>query len=140
MDRMVVTVDAFHIQLGDIVSTKSLSALTLDEAVCRARAAGDTLDAFPDYPSSYCDQVIGNIIRGGKDFTVNPTPEGSITQIYETPVNIAGQEFLGIDTAVSYAWVTDKAGDFNFSVFSSHQIDLKSVSYTHLTLPTSSVV
>ena len=125
MDRMVVTIDAFHIQLGDIVSTKSLSALTLDEAVCRARAAGDTLDAFPDYPSSYCDQVIGNIIRGGKDFTVNPTPEGSITAIYETPVNIAGQEFLGVDTAVSYAWVTDKAGDFNFSVFSSHQIDLK---------------
>ena len=34
-------------------------------------------------------------------------------------------EFLGVDTAVSYAWVTDKAGDFNFSVFSSHQIDLK---------------
>ena len=32
---------------------------------------------------------------------------------------------MGIDTAVSYAWVTDKAGDFNFSVFSSHQIDLK---------------
>ena len=51
---MVVTIDAFHIQLGDIVSTKSLSALTLDEAVCRARAAGDTLDAFPDYPDSYC--------------------------------------------------------------------------------------
>ena len=122
MDRMVVTVDAFHIQLGDIVATKSLSQMVLDEAVCRARETGAVLDAFPAYPASYCTQVKNNIIRGGKDFTA---PEGSITAIYETPVNIAGQEFLGIDTAVSYAWVTDKAGDFNVSVFSSHQIDLK---------------
>ena len=122
MDRMVVTVDAFHIQLGDIVATKSLSQMVLDEAVCRAREAGAVLDAFVDYPASYCTQVKNNIIRGGKDFSA---PEGSITAIYETPVNIAGQEFLGIDTSVAYAWVTDKAGDFSVSVFSSHQIDLK---------------
>ncbi len=122
MDRMVVTVDAFHIQLGDIVATKSLSQMVLDEAVCRAREAGAVLDSFVDYPASYCTQVKNNIIRGGKDFSA---PEGSITAIYETPVNIAGQEFLGIDTSVAYAWVTDKAGDFSVSVFSSHQIDLK---------------
>jgi len=122
MDRMVVTVDAFHIQLGDIVATKSLSQMVLDEAVCRAREAGAVLDSFVDYPASYCTQVKNNIIRGCKDFSA---PEGSITAIYETPVNIAGQEFLGIDTSVAYAWVTDKAGDFSVSVFSSHQIDLK---------------
>jgi len=121
-DRMVVTVDAFHIQLADIVSTKSLSQMVLDEAVCRAREGGAVLDNFVDYPASYCTQIKNNIVRGGKDFSA---PEGGITAIYETPVNIAGQEFLGIDTSVSYGWVTDAAGDFNLSVFSSHQIDLK---------------
>ena len=122
MDRMVVTVDAFHIQLGDIVATKSLSQMVLDEAVCRAREGGAVLDRFVDYPASYCEQVKNNIIRGGKDFSA---PEGGITAIYETPVNIAGQEFLGVDTSVIYSWVTDAAGDFNVSLFSSHQIDLK---------------
>ena len=57
MGRMVVTVDAFHIQLGDIVATKSLSQMVLDEAVCRAREAGAVLDSFVDYPASYCTQV-----------------------------------------------------------------------------------
>ena len=122
MDRMAVTIDAFHVQLGDIVATKSLSLMVLDEAVCRARETGAVLDQFVDYPSSYCEQIKNNIVRGGKDFTAD---EGSITAIYETPVNIAGQEFLGIDTSVSYSWVTDSAGDFSMSLFSSHQIDLK---------------
>jgi outer membrane receptor protein involved in Fe transport len=40
-------------------------------------------------------------------------------------VNIAGQEFLGVDTSVSYSWVTDAAGDFYVSVDSTNQIDLK---------------
>ena len=96
--------------------------MVLDEAVCRARETGAVLDQFVDYPSSYCEQIKNNIVRGGKDFTAD---EGSITAIYETPVNIAGQEFLGIDTSVSYSWVTDSAGDFSMSLFSSHQIDLK---------------
>ena len=55
----------------------------------------------------------------------NVLAEGSITKLYETPVNIAGQEFLGVDTSVSYSWVTDSAGDFSFAVSSTNQIDLK---------------
>ena len=38
------------------------------------------------------------------------------TALYETPVNIAGQEFIGVDTSVRYSWVTDSAGDFSFSI------------------------
>ena len=129
MDRLAITLDAFHIKLSDIVSTKSTASIVRDEAVCRARAAGATLSAFVDYPGSYCAQVLGNIERGGKDFsseTVNNVlAEGSITKLYETPVNIAGQEFLGVDTSVSYSWVTDSAGDFSFAVSSTNQIDLK---------------
>ena len=122
MDRMAVTVDAFHVTLNDIVTVRSVNNKTLIEAVCRARAAGDSLDFFIDYPQSLCDVVIGDITRGGRDFTA---PEGSISAVTSRPSNIAGQEFIGIDTSVSYAWVTDAAGDFSMSLFSSHQIDLK---------------
>jgi iron complex outermembrane receptor protein len=129
VDRLAFTLDAFHIKLGDIVSTKSTNAIVRDEAVCRARAAGATLSGFVDYPGSYCAQVLASIVRGGKDFnsetTANLLAEGSISKIFETPVNIAGQEFLGVDTSVSYSWVTDAAGDFYVSVDSTNQIDLK---------------
>ena len=111
MDRLAITLDAFHIQLGDIVSTKDLTNIVRDEAVCRAREAGDTVGGFANYPDSYCQQVYSSIVRGGRDFTPvdangNGTPNvlaaGSITALYETPVNIAGQEFIGVDTSVRY--------------------------------------
>ncbi len=131
-DRWVVTLDAFHVLLGDIVSTKDLGTIVRDEAVCRAIEAGDSSVAgnFPSYPSSYCQQVYASIIRGGKDFTgadgyVNVLPEGSITSLLETPVNIAGQEFIGVDTSISYNWVTDSLGDFSFAIYNTNQIDLK---------------
>ena len=122
MDRMAVTIDAFHVVLNNIVTVRSENRKALIEAVCRARAAGDPLDFFIEYPQSLCDTVIADITRGGRDFTA---PEGSISAITSRPSNIAGQEFIGVDTSVSYAWVTDAAGDFSFSLFSSHQIDLK---------------
>ena len=128
IDRLAFTFDAFHIKLNDIVSTKSLDGIVRDEAVCRARDAGATLSAFTDYPDSYCSQVYSSIVRGGKELIAqSPTSlaDGSITALYETPVNIAGQEFLGVDTSVSYSWVTDAAGDFFFSLNNSNQIDLK---------------
>ena len=128
VDRLALTLDMFHIKLNDIVSTKSLTTVVRDEAVCRARAAGDTLSAFPDYPDSYCTQVYASIVRGGKQLDPQDAASlaaGSITTLYETPVNIAGQEFLGIDTSVSYSWVTDSAGDFRISANVSNQIDLK---------------
>ena len=129
-DRLVVTLDAFHIVLGDIVSTKSLTTIVRDEAICRAQEAGDTSAGSVSYPDSYCQQVYSSIVRGGKDFTgadgyQNVLAEGSITALYETPVNIAGQEFIGVDTSISYSWVTDAAGDFSFSIVNTNQIDLK---------------
>ena len=134
VDRLAITFDAFHIQLNDIVSTKDLTAIVRDEAVCRARENGDTLNAFVNYPASYCQQVYDSIVRGGRDFTPvgddgtgtpNVLPEGSISALYETPVNIAGQEFIGVDTSISYRWVTDAAGDFSFSINNTNQIDMK---------------
>ena len=129
IDRLALTLDMFHIKLGDIVSTKSLTTIVRDEAVCRARASGDTsLTAFPDYPDSYCQQVYSSIVRGGKELIPNSTTslaDGSITSLLETPVNIAGQEFLGIDSSIGYSWVTDSAGDFRISANISNQIDLK---------------
>ena len=131
-DRLTFTLDAFHIKLGDIVSTKDLTTIVRDEAVCRAIEAGDTATAgnFSAYPASYCAQVYASIVRGGKDFTgtdgyTNVLAEGSITALYETPVNIAGQEFIGVDTSINYSWVTDALGDFSFSIVNTNQIDLK---------------
>jgi outer membrane receptor protein involved in Fe transport len=129
-DRLILTLDAFHIQLMDIVSTKNLSTIVRDEAICRAQEAGDFSAGNVTYPDSYCSQVYDSIVRGGKDFTeaqgyVNVLPEGSITKLYETPVNIAGQEFIGVDTSISYSWVTDSLGDFSFSIVNTNQIDLK---------------
>ena len=128
VDRLLITIDAFHIQLGDIVSTKDLSTIVRDEAICRAQEAGDNIGTI-NFPDSYCSQVYASIVRGGKDFTPesynNVLAEGSITALYETPVNIAGQEFIGVDTAIFYNWVTDAAGDFSFSITSTNQIDLK---------------
>ena len=123
MDRMAVTIDAFHVVLNNIVTVRSSSRKALIEAVCRARAGGDPLEAFIEYPQSLCDTVISDITRGGRDFDVDGL--GSISALTSRPSNIAGQEFLGIDTSVSYSWVTDAAGDFSMSLFSSHQIDLK---------------
>jgi outer membrane receptor protein involved in Fe transport len=134
VDSLEFTLDAFHIQLSDIVSTKDLTNIVIDEAVCRAREAGDTVGSFADYPDSYCQQVYGSIVRGGRDFTPvdengvgtpNVLAAGSITALYETPVNIAGQEFIGVDTSIRYNWVTDSAGDFFFSIASTNQIDMK---------------
>ena len=134
VDRLALTFDAFHIQLNDIVSTKDLSTIVRDEAVCRARENGESLSAFANYPDSYCQQVYDSIVRGGRDFTpvdangngtVNVLAEGSISALYETPVNIAGQEFIGVDTSISYRWVTDAAGDFSFSITNTNQIDMK---------------
>ena len=134
VDSLELTFDAFHIQLGDIVSTKDLTNIVIDEAVCRAREAGDTVGGFANYPDSYCQQVYASIVRGGRDFTPvdangNGTPNvlsaGSITALYETPVNIAGQEFIGVDTSIRYSWVTDSAGDFFFSIGNTNQIDMK---------------
>ena len=134
VDSLEFTFDAFHIKLGDIVSTKDLTNIVRDEAVCRAREAGDTVGGFANYPDSYCQQVYQSIVRGGRDFTPvdangNGTPnvlaEGSITALYETPVNIAGQEFIGVDTSIRYSWVTDSAGDFFFSIGNTNQIDMK---------------
>ena len=128
-DSFVVTLDAFHIKLGDIVSTKDLGTIVRDEAICRAQEAGDFSAGNVTYPDSYCQQVYASIVRGGKDFTPeaydNVLPEGSITALYETPVNIAGQEFIGVDTSISYNWVTDSLGDFYFSIVNTNQIDLK---------------
>ena len=128
-DRLVVTLDAFHIKLGDIVSTKSLTTIVRDEAICRAQEAGDNSAGTVVYPDSYCQQVYASIVRGGKNFATeayaNVLAEGSITALYETPVNIAGQEFIGVDTSISYSWVTDAAGDFSFSIVNTNQIDLK---------------
>ena len=128
-DRLVVTLDAFHIQLGDIVSTKDLTTIVRDEAICRAQEAGDNSAGTVVYPDTYCQQVYSSIVRGGKNFAPeaydNVLAEGSITALYETPVNIAGQEFIGVDTSISYSWVTDAAGDFSFSIVNTNQIDLK---------------
>ena len=128
-DRLVVTLDAFHIQLGDIVSTKDLTTIVRDEAICRAQEAGDNSAGTVVYPDTYCQQVYSSIVRGGKNFAPeaydNVLAEGSITALYETPVNIAGQEFIGVDTSISYSWVTDALGDFSFSIVNTNQIDLK---------------
>jgi len=69
VDRLAITFDAFHIQLNDIVSTKDLTTIVRDEAVCRARENGESLSAFANYPASYCQQVYDSIVRGGRDFT-----------------------------------------------------------------------
>jgi len=50
VDRLLITIDAFHIQLADIVSTKDLGSIVRDEAICRAQEAGDTSAGTINYP------------------------------------------------------------------------------------------
>ena len=128
-DRFTVTVDAYKVVLKDIVSNSSLGQIRIDEAYCRAQQAGSPIANAPEYSSGYCQQVYDSIVRGGRPTGVEPNDPlaiPGIEQLFNTPLNIASQEYQGFDWAMSYSLITDKAGDFGFSARGSNQIDLKS--------------
>ena len=127
-ERLTLTVDAYKVVLQDIVSNSSLGQVRIDEAYCRAQEAGTPIDGAPEYSSSYCQQVYDSIVRGGKPTGVEPTDPTAIPgmiELYNQPLNIASQEYQGLDWSMRYTLITDTRGDFSFSVRGSNQLNLK---------------
>ena len=127
-ERLTVTVDAYKVILQDIVSNSSLGQIRIDEAYCRAQEAGNPIENAPDYSASYCQQVYDSITRDGKPTGVEPDDPNAIpgmTELYNQPLNIASQEYQGLDWSLRYTLITDTRGDFGFSVRGSNQLNLK---------------
>ena len=127
-ERLTVTVDAYKVILQDIVSNSSLGQIRIDEAYCRAAEAGNPIENAPDYSTSYCQQVYDSITRDGKPTGVEPDDPNAIpgmTELYNQPLNIASQEYQGLDWSLRYTLITDTRGDFGFSVRGSNQLNLK---------------
>jgi outer membrane receptor protein involved in Fe transport len=127
-ERLSVTVDAYKVILQDIVSNSSLGQIRIDEAYCRAQEAGTPIANAPDYSASYCQQVYDSITRDGKPTGVEPGDPNAIpgmTELYNQPLNIASQEYQGLDWSLRYTLITDTRGDFGFSVRGSNQLNLK---------------
>jgi outer membrane receptor protein involved in Fe transport len=127
-ERLSVTVDAYKVVLQDIVSNSSEFALRFDEAVCRAQEAGSPIPNAQEYQASYCQQVYDSIVRGGRPTGVEPSDPlaiPGIEQLITQPLNIASQEYQGLDWSLRYTLITDTRGDFGFSVRGSNQLNLK---------------
>ena len=127
-ERLSVTVDAYKVVLQDIVSNSSEFALRFDEAVCRAQEAGSPIPNAQEYQGSYCQQVYDSIVRGGRPTGVEPSDPlaiPGIEQLITQPLNIASQEYQGLDWSLRYTLITDTRGDFGFSVRGSNQLNLK---------------
>ena len=127
-ERLTVTMDAYKVILQDIVSNSSLGQIRIDEAYCRAAEAGNPIENAPDYSTSYCQQVYDSITRDGKPTGVEPDDPNAIpgmTELYNQPLNIASQEYQGLDWSLRYTLITDTRGDFGFSVRGSNQLNLK---------------
>ena len=127
-DRLVLTFDMFHIQLEDIVNDLATNAIMLDELSCRAAAAGQPLDNLVQYSNSYCQQILSSVVRGGRPTEPDESlqvPEGGVSTIYNQPINMSGQEFIGADYSIAYSWVTDNYGDFSLRLNGTYQHDLK---------------
>ena len=127
-DRLVLTFDMFHIQLEDIVNDLATDAIMLDELSCRAAAAGTPIGDLVEYSSSYCATILDSVRRGGRPTEADEAlrvPEGGVSAIYNQPINMSGQEFIGADYSIAYSWVTDNYGDFSIRLNGTYQHDLK---------------
>ena len=127
-ERLTLTVDAYKVVLQDIVSNSSLAQIRIDEAYCRAAEAGSPIPNAPDYSGSYCQQVYDSIVRNGRPTGVEPGDPLAIPGIealYNQPLNIASQEYQGLDWSMRYTLITDTRGDFSFSIRGSNQLNLK---------------
>ena len=127
-DRLVFTFDMFHIKLQDIVNDLATNTIMLDELSCRAAAAGSPVSELTQYDQGYCDAILSSVVRGGRPtepFEFLQVPEGGVSKIYNQPINMSGQEFIGADYSIAYSWVTDNYGDFSVRLNGTYQHDLK---------------
>ena len=128
VDRLTLTFDVYKIVLTDIVSSSSEFRLRFDEAVCRAQEAGTPIANQPNLDGAYCNDVYNAIVRDGRPTGVQPDDPFAIpgmVSITTQPLNIAATEYQGADYTLRYTLITDKAGDFGFSVRGSSQLALK---------------
>ena len=127
-EDLTLTLDAYKVVLTDIVSNSSASQIAYEEAVCRAQEAGSPLANAQVLDGAYCSDVYASIIRSGKPNGVEPGSPNAIPgfeSIRNQPLNLAGQEYLGLDWSMNYSLVTDTIGDFRFSVRGTNNIENK---------------
>ena len=128
-EDLSITLDAYKVVLTDIVSNSSAGQIAYEEAVCRAQEAGTPLENAQTLEGSYCSDIYASIIRSGKpNGGVQPDDPNAVegfASITNQPLNLAGQEYLGLDWSMNYSLVTDTIGDFRFSVRGTNNIENK---------------
>ena len=120
-----MTIDLYQVVLENLIGTESFRTLNITEGLC---LYGDDFKAFilsERDNNRDCAETIGKIGRATP--TPNPitgvTPAlGEWTDVFPEFVNTAFREYQGADWQLNYRVETENAGDFSFSVLSSHII------------------
>ncbi|HXR62043.1 MAG TPA: TonB-dependent receptor [Rudaea sp.] len=99
------TADYYIISLKNEVEYQSSDDILRFEADCRLHTL--------DINSSFCQQIIGQVVRNPANATSNP--EG-ITSVMVLPINAATDRTSGIDFAAHYLLDADNYGRFNFNL------------------------
>lgn len=116
-DSLSVSVDYYNIQMEDVVTVQSGTAILNAEYGCLSGTGTYPNGApFPFAPgSAYCSETLSRISR---DANTN-----AITEIRSGPINLAEQGTKGIDATVNYRLDTDRFGSFKTSLSWSHTLE-----------------
>lgn len=116
-DSLSVSVDYYNIQMEDVVTVQSGSAILNAEYGCLSGTGTYPNGApFPFAPgSAFCSETLSRISR---DANTN-----AITEIRSGPINLAEQGTKGIDATVNYRLDTDRFGSFKTSLSWSHTLE-----------------
>ena len=115
------TLDLYEVMLEKAVTRESPYTINYAEGKC---TYGDAFENFmnDEYPDRNCDEVYSKITRGPavNDLTGAALPIGAFTQVRPAYSNQSYINYEGIDWSLDYRLETQNAGDFYFSVSSSH--------------------
>lgn len=108
VEGLSLAADYWHMGINNIIQNIDYTTAITDEAGC---ITGLNYDGSPYTThvqgSAYCVQAIANVKRDANN---------NILAVYAGPINETQLYVSGIDASVSYAWRTDRWGDFKFNL------------------------
>jgi outer membrane receptor protein involved in Fe transport len=109
--NMDFTADYYNIKLKNEVEYQDSDTILREEADCRL---GQTIDGDPvDGSSSFCQQVISQVVRNAATDPSNP--EG-VTSVLVLPINAAVDHTSGVDFHAHYRLDASRLGTFDFNL------------------------
>jgi len=120
-ENLDFTVDLYEVMLERAVTRESPYTINYAEGKC---TYGDDFQDFMRdvFPDRNCEDVYSQIIRGDAVDPINGTvlPIGTFEEVFPRYSNQSYLNYEGADWSMNYRLETQNAGDFYFSVTSSH--------------------